>query len=1033
MACITHIRHILKRDGANQFDRLPEAFAPSYVKIDEKHNEELLELIAGLAQHVQFYNNNNLKDGNWQVFFEDFSKHHEPHIALMHTFLMLYREARDHLNEIGLRHLDFYYRRFLQIKQKAAVPDKVHLIIETVKGVEKLNLPKGTKFAAGKDRSGKPLVYLSQRDAVINKAVVGGLKSVFVDINRQHALFAAPVANSADGLGAPFNAPDQKWPAFGAPQSGLPLSKRTMIEVATGFAIASPAFWLKEGERNIELTIDLAELNDSSGLTLSALLNRDLSNTLQASVTGDEGWIENLDVSVTYRQQKKRLVLSIAIPPDASPVVAYDDKLHNGAFDVAQPVLRITTLTRPGAPPYNWLRSLRFQSIKIAVKVTGIKSLILANDQGQLDGGKPFQPFGPAPTVGSAFYFGCEELSNKKVTTLKLRYKWKDLPTELGGFSTYYKHYGAVYTNQGFGFRLSALTKARWIDETTGELRNLFSLKKDVFKITGRGTFTFYTLLSDEVTHHLNITPFNFEQRAERNQVSGYSPKAKNGFMRMVLAGQDFGHSAYPSVLATQSVKVGKVLMDDPDATPPSLPKAPYTPVMEYITLDYSCESFIDPANSFASDGNAFYHLHPFGPSRLHFAEADSETHLAPQFSDRGYFFIGLKGLIPPQQLSILFQVADDSADPRFIEPGQHIKWSYLAGNGWRDFKPNEIISDTTHHLLKTGIIIFNIPQQAADTNKMMPDGMHWLCGAFSGDVRGINRLVAIFTQAITAVLDDRGNDPSHYAAPLPDGSITRLVNNLPEIKKIVQPFSSFGAKMPETGMRYPIPYYTRVSERLRHKNRAVTVWDIERLVLNNFPHIYKVKALNHASDKNDIAPGNITLLVVEKIRNKNAVNPLQPVTGRNTLLEIKNFLSRYVSPFVEIYVQNPIYEEVQVSFNVAFRKGYDAGYYQSQLNDDIRKFLSPWAYEEGQDIVFGNIIYKSAIQYFVEKRQYVDYVTGFTMSHIKPNWGIGCMEILHDFVVGDDDTLVDIDKAEPKTSRSILVSAPEHNIQIIT
>lgn len=1033
MACITHIRHILKRDGTNQFNRLPAAFDPSFVKIDEKTSGDLLQLISNFSKHVQYYNTNSLKDGDWQVFFDDFSRQHEPHIALMLTFLKLFQEARDHLNELGKRHLDFYYSQFLQIKQKVALPDKVHLVIETAKSINQFKLAKGTKFLGGKDQSGKPLIYQSQRETVLSKASVGELKSVFVDRNRQNALYAATAANSADGKGSPFDVAGQKWPAFGAPQSALPVNKRTMTEVAAGFAIATPTLWMKEGERNITLTIDIADLNDKSGLTLNSLLNRDLNNTLQASITGEDGWIEYLDVSVAFRQQKKRLVLSIVIPPEASAVVAYDKQLHDGDFDAAQPLLAITTRTQPGAPPYNWLRSLRFRSIKIEANVEGIKSLMLANEQGKLDSGKPFQPFGTAPVNGTAFYFGCEELFSKKLTTLKLRYKWKDLPTESGGFSTHYKHYGTVYTNQGFGFRLSTLTKARWINEATGEPRHLFSLKKDVFKIAGRGTFTFYNLLSDEVTHHLDISPFGFEQRAERNQASGYSAKAKNGFMRMVLAGQDFGHSAYPSALATQSVKVGKALMEDPEAKPPTLPNPPFTPVMEYISLDYTSESVIDLISSFSSEGNTFYHLHPFGPATLNLLKVDGEAHLAPHFNSQGYFYIGLKDMSPPQQLSILFQVADDSADPAYIEPGQQIKWSFLTGNGWQDFKPNEIISDTTHHLLKTGVIIFNIPQEAADSNTKMPAGMHWLCGAFSGDVRGINRLIAIFAQAITAVLDDQGNDPSHYAAPLRNGSITKLLSNIPEVKKIEQPFSSFGAKMPETAMQYPIPYYTRVSERLRHKNRAVSVWDVERLVLNSFAHIYKVKALNHASDKNDIAPGNITLVVIEKIRNKNAVNPLQPATGRNTLLEIKNFLKKYVSPFVEIFVQNPIYEEIQVSFNVAFRQDYDAGYYKNQLNDDIRKFLSPWAYEEGQDIVFGNTIYKSAIQYFIEKREYVDYLTAFTMSHIKPNWGIGCMEILDDFVVGEDDTLVDIDKAEPKTSRSIMVSAPEHKIQIIT
>jgi hypothetical protein len=121
------------------------------------------------------------------------------------------------------------------------------------------------------------------------------------------------------------------------------------------------------------------------------------------------------------------------------------------------------------------------------------------------------------------------------------------------------------------------------------------------------------------------------------------------------------------------------------------------------------------------------------------------------------------------------------------------------------------------------------------------------------------------------------------------------------------------------------------------------------------------------------------------------------------------------------------------VSFKVAFKPGFDPGYYKSMLNEEIRQFLSPWAYQEGRDILFGNVIYKSSIYYFVEKREYVDYIMDFSMAHIKPDWGIGCMEILDDFYVGAGETLLDVEKATPETSRSILVSAPEHEIAIIS
>ncbi len=1039
MACITHIRHILRRDGVNQFDRLPIAFDPSYVKIDEKTNDDLLMLIKNFSKHVQYYNINNLKEGDWQVFFDDFGRKHEPHIALMLTFLKLFQEARNHLNELGKSHLDFYYRQFLQIKHRAAVPDKVHLVIETAKGINQYKLAEGTKFLGGKDQSGKPLIYQSERETILNKASIGELKSVFVDRSRQNAIYAAQAANSADGNGSPFDITDQKWPAFGAPQSGLPVKKRTMSEAATGFAIASPLFRLKEGERIITLAINLKELTDNSGLTLQTLFDRELNNTLVASLTGEEGWTENFDVDIVYNRQAKQLMLTILIPKDAPAIIAYDNKLHPGAFNVEQPTLRITTKHHPGTPPYNWLRSLRFLSINITVSVKELRSLTLANELGKLDGDKPFQPFGPSPAVGAAFYIGCNELFSKKISAINLKYKWKDIPTSNGGFSDHYKNYGTTFSNEGFSFLISALNKSNWTGEQADIPHKLFHLREkrksrrdEREGRNARDRFSVFLLKDSEVSHSINVSDLGFEQQKKAIPALRYEPSAKTGFLRMELSGQDFGHKLYPSALATQSVKMAKALMDNPDASPPKLPNPPYTPVMEYLALDYTGVTVVDEFSGAETDGNTFFHIYPFGEGTTIVEQDETGCYLTPHFDRQGYFYIGIKDFSPPQQLSILFQIAGDSADPAYVGQDQKITWSYLTKDGWEEFKPGQIVSDATNNFLKTGIIIFDFPTGAVRNNPAMPAGMHWLCAACNGDVRGINQMIALYAQALTAVFADQGNDPSHYATPLTHESITKLLNQEPAVKKIAQPFSSFGGRMPETGMNYPIPYYTRVSERLRHKNRAVTLWDIERLVLGHFPNIYKVKALSHSNDRNDIAPGSITVLAIEKIRNRNAVNPLQPSTGRNTLTEIKNFLKRHVSPFVEVFVQNPIYEEVQVSFNVAFMQGYDAGYYKTRLNDDIRQFLSPWAYEDGEDIVFGNVIYKSAIQYFVEKRKYVDYVTGFTMWHTKPNWGIGCMEILHDFIVGEDDTLVDIDKAEPKTSRSIIVSSAEHKISII-
>jgi hypothetical protein len=1032
MGCITHQRHILKRDGTNQFNRLPAAFDPSFVKIDEKSTGDLLRLIQNFAAQVQFYNRKNQKEGDWQAFFADFSRDNEPHIALMLTFLKLFDEARNHLNEISKRHLDFYYQQFLQIQQRGAVPDKVHLIIETAKNVSQYKLDKGTRFIAGKDNSGKMLVYESEREIVLNKTSIDSLKSVFVDNERQHAIYAAPVTNSANGQGKALEGNEPKWPAFGTPQSGLSPDKRSMIDGTIGFAIASPAFWLKEGERTIFIKLHLSELADSSGLKLNTLLARDLGNSLLAFASAEKDWTTAMNVGLVYDAANQNLNLTIVAGVDQSPIVAFDKKIHKATFETLQPVLKILVNNNLAKNPYHWLRSLRFDEITINVTVNGVKNLLLQNDLGKLDCEKPFQPFGAFPAKGAAFYVGSNEVFSKKLTALKLNYKWKDLPENINGFTNYYANYDSPFVNDGFKFLLSALNKGSWIKVADAKSRNLFEMKALIIRVKGRKERTIYTLDSGENCHNIEVTDFGFEQINDFNSFSKLDNSTKSGFLKMELAGQDFGHKEFPAVYAKQSVIVSKALMDHPDAAPPALPNPPYTPVMEYVSLDYTCESVIQVNGNDTSAGNRFFHIEPFGEAEIAKKGKENDIPVFPQFLKQGYFYIGLKDLKPPQNLSILFQIAEDSADTDKIEDEKQISWSFLGANGWLDFQPNDIISDSTNGFLKTGIIIFNIPKEATDKNLIMPAGMHWLRASFDGDVRGLNLVIGLFTHALTAVFTDQENDTAHYQDALPKGSISKLLVQDANIKKITQPFASFGGQMPEAGMNYPTPFYTRVSERLRHKNRAVTIWDIERLVLNHFPNIYKVKALNHSSDKNDIAPGNITIVVIEKIRNKNAVNPLQPKTSRNTLHEIKVYFSDYVSPFVEVFVQNPIYEEIQVDFKVKFKPGYDPGFYLIKLNDEIKQFLSPWAFEEGKDIVFGNIIYKSAIYYFIEKREYVDFLMDFRMVHIKPNWGIGCMEILDDFYVGDSASLFDVDKAEPKTSRSILVSASDHKIGII-
>jgi hypothetical protein len=198
----------------------------------------------------------------------------------------------------------------------------------------------------------------------------------------------------------------------------------------------------------------------------------------------------------------------------------------------------------------------------------------------------------------------------------------------------------------------------------------------------------------------------------------------------------------------------------------------------------------------------------------------------------------------------------------------------------------------------------------------------------------------------------------------------------------------------------------------LRHKRRAISIFDYERLVLEHFPEVYKVRCLCHTSVDSEYAPGSVRVVVVPNLRNRNAVDPLRPRLSLSRLEAIREYLAGLASDFADIAVVNPDYEEVRARFHVRFRSGYDKGYYTTQLEQDIVRFLSPWLYDEAEDLTFGGRVHRSSILNFIDEREYVDFVTDFEMDHIV-----------------DDETHTDVEEAEATKSSAVIVPAKTHTI----
>lgn len=1065
MACT--FLNILPRDGTNQLDRLLEALQPTYIAIEERSPAEWFAFAQTLAEEINYYNQQNILDGDWVAFFQvNFSTFQDwiqgaesqqnlpAHLTLFISFLRLLEIVKKDLNGLTYRHLDFYYQDILGFKKKSPVPDSVHLLFELANNADQHLLKAGTQLKAGKDAAKREQLYEIEKDVVLNRTKVSALKTVYVDQQNQSRIYLAPVADSLDGQGKDQGKEGVYWSPFGESQEDLFPEDRTMIEAAIGFAIASPILLLQEGDRTIDLEIkvttyslsgdnvsnlslpsnsweqvlhDLTDIDFTTEDQFRAILverleplqgsmtsgqfnntigqiisearsnpllhvdNNDMGALFWVSASGEKGWIDLGAVDVTKINQDT-LKITITVNAGQPAIVAYAEERHTASLQTTFPTIRLVLNTQNSNFLYHQLQRLQLVETTIAISVNGIQDLIIQNDQTLLDASGDFQPFGSRPSLGASFFIGSQEVFGKQLQALQLSWEWVGLPD-----ISFYDHYEDWYTtpiqipnNSSFKAGVSWLRDRDW---KSGNQIDLFSNSNNATNPDRTISLSVPGTISNDRDYQL--PPF---EELDTN--------LKRGFIRLDLEAQDFGHRAFPNIYSETVLTYTSGTV---------LPKQPYTPELKSIQLHYQSIETIDHSQSAYPEG--YFHLEAFGARE---ARPEVTNYLLPQYTP-GTLYIGLEDLEPPQNLSLLFQVLEGSGDPDFEATREDVHWSVLSGAQWLSLTSLELLEDTTLGLQTSGIIGYSIFREASTEHHLLPKKQYWLRATLENNPAGVPKMVAVQAQAAKASFMDQDNDVGHYDSPLAANTIRKLVESVGAIKRINQPYVSFGHAAAETDLAF----YTRVSERLRHKQRAINIWDYEHLVLEAFPEVYKVKCINHSEDDVEIQPGKVTVVIIPDLRQKNAIDPLRPRASIALRTKVYDYLQQYLSLFVGLEVINPLYEVIQLDFSVRFQEGYDRRFYTHQLNEELVRFLSPWAFEEGQDIVFGGQVYKSIILDFIEERPYVDFVTNFVLLHFRQ--GIGAECIGGDFIIGPE-----VDIARATSPRSILVSAARHQIHVL-
>ncbi len=372
-------------------------------------------------------------------------------------------------------------------------------------------------------------------------------------------------------------------------------------------------------------------------------------------------------------------------------------------------------------------------------------------------------------------------------------------------------------------------------------------------------------------------------------------------------------------------------------------PPRPYVPRIKTIRFDSVIAEESSGSGAPGGHGPRFFALHPFGISRplipgpsLRDA-ATPEVTIVPGHRGEGTLYVGLQGVQAPRAVSVLFIVKEGSGGRD--GPPPPVTWSFLRSDRWVDF-PAAQVRDETESLTVSGLVRFDLTE-GADTDSMLflgSVGLCWLRAVVERHGDRVCEIVAVATQAVTASYESGADPQTHFRQPLPAGTITSPLLPVAGLAGVQQPAASFGGRAPENLGEFR----ARVRERLRHKGRAVTPWDYEHLMLQEFPGLWVARCLPATRGSRGASPGQVTVVVVPDRRGAN-VDPLTPAAGRVALRSATEFLSRLTDPSVSVEVANPEYLFLEVRAVIELQPEDDPGHYLTVLGESLVGEIAPW------------------------------------------------------------------------------------------
>ena len=1018
--------------GNNQQGRKVEALQPDYVSADGRTDFQLLQSILQRAKKLHLEHLLPLKDKELKALISygrdpqskilrdaNLAPFLQPHQQLLMVFLQLFQHPRRQFDQLTRKHQDFYYQEVLKFSPESVVAHFVLINLKLANGKDSHLLKKGVLFDGGKDKNEQPRQYELLENTVINRSQLDEVRIHETGCTLVTYLYR----RSKDKALTPF----RPW------RTNISARPRRLSEV---LIITSPLLFLSEGNRKIKLNFKNVNFNSELRDNCKVHVSTEKGWVL---ITADFKFGEN-DTSTLIVKLSTEFPSITPLKLSKTPHNEQAFVAQENALALNYPKIAITPLIKD----YVFVSQRSEEDIccDMEVSVEGLRDIKIRNERQVLYNNNSYKIFADTPKLGAKFYFAHREICGKKLSSLTIHPVW--VPGAVENTKDNYPDINTIYKNYKLGMEVVVCPPCKKTECKTpscdkkvckldiGQCAKInckvpncdkkkcdTSTFRDTFKFElgyvgkgGEGRSSEKSLFSEmvfpDVSSFMPI-PGIYNTILSNKEAFPNDPLKWPITYRMTFSSGDFRYhqyihernrqakidaksiidKAYPHSI---SYKDKSVLSEGDLPKPGDIIHSPYTPELRLLTIDYKARVKAEIHSKvnriyLTKETDDLDDLPVVNITKKSISDISEDYVQKIDFNHNVELLLKLSACPLNGSFSLFFEIEPltgitlgdfDIKALNYLAalPLAMVDWFYKsalkinsAGEIWQ---PLIVTHDGTDCLQQSGRLVFNIPQINGEASSEL-----WLKASIKSAL-ALGRIIDISNQRVLVAYQLRKN-PSSKSYQLEVNQITKLVKNDPAIETIHQPTGSFKGKDEESIKSMNI----RVSEHLRHKQRALSCVDYERLILQQFPEITNVKCIT-ANQLQELKAVNVLLLVIPKTKIQHTEQlPQIPIASTTLRDRIEQYISRFCSAQADIVVQNPNFVEVVCEIEVKFNTGFDLVNSKEKLNQDLIQLICPWAYHQDNLPVLGQMISTMALRSYLSKKHYIETVNKLDFKHV--------------------------------------------------